>query len=55
MAWPRFRLFNALRSVRTSGHGVWTKLNDVLLALACVGLVWFAFTWNLNRTERSFR
>ncbi len=27
--------------------GIWTKLHDLALALACLGLIWFAFTWNL--------
>ncbi len=38
---------NALRSLRTPGRWIWTKLYDIVLALACLGLVWFAFTWNL--------
>jgi CubicO group peptidase (beta-lactamase class C family) len=38
---------NAIRSLRTPGRWVWTKLYDSLLALGCLGLVWFAFAWNL--------
>lgn len=38
---------NAFRSIREPGRWVWTKLYDVVLAVACLGLVWFAFAWNL--------
>jgi hypothetical protein len=38
---------NAFRSIRQPGRWVWTKLHDVFLAVACLGLVWFAFSWNL--------
>jgi len=38
---------NALRSVREPGRWVWTKLHDLALAVACLGLVWFAYTWHL--------
>jgi CubicO group peptidase (beta-lactamase class C family) len=38
---------NAFRSIREPGRWVWTKLHDVFLAVACLGLVWFAFSWNL--------
>lgn len=38
---------NAVRSVRNPSRWIWTKLHDLILALACLGLVWFAFTWNL--------
>src|SRR5262249_31002819 len=40
-------ILNAFRSLGTPGRWFWTKLHDVLLAIACVALVWFAFTWNL--------
>ncbi len=38
---------NALRSLRDPGRWLWTKLHDIALALACLGLVWFAFAWHL--------
>ena len=38
---------NALRSLRDQGRWLWTKLHDVALAVACLGLVWFAFAWHL--------
>jgi CubicO group peptidase (beta-lactamase class C family) len=38
---------NAARSLRNPSRWMWTKLHDLILALACLGLVWFAFTWNL--------
>jgi CubicO group peptidase (beta-lactamase class C family) len=42
-----FVCVNAFRSCRTSGRWIWAKLHDVLLALACLSLAWFVFTWNL--------
>ncbi len=38
---------SAFRSLRTPGRWIWVKLHDVVLALACLGLVWFALAWNL--------
>jgi len=38
---------NALRSLQNPGRWLWTKLFDLALAVACVGLIWFAFKWNL--------
>ncbi len=38
---------NAIRSLRNPNRWIWTKLHDLALALACLGLIWFAFTWNL--------
>ena len=38
---------NAFRSWSAPNRWIWTKLHDTALALACVGLVWFAITWNL--------
>jgi len=40
-------ILNALRSVRTSGRWAWAKLHDLLLAAACIGLVWFLLNWKL--------
>jgi CubicO group peptidase (beta-lactamase class C family) len=42
-----FVCVNAMRSLRSPDRWIWTKLSDVLLAIGCIGLVWFAFTWNL--------
>jgi len=38
---------NAFRSWSVPNRWVWTKLHDTALALGCLGLVWFAITWNL--------
>lgn len=40
-------IMNAVRSLRAPGRWVWAKIYDVLLAVACIGLIWFAFNWNL--------
>jgi CubicO group peptidase (beta-lactamase class C family) len=46
--------FNAFRSWNASGRWIWTKLHDLALAVACVGLVWFLFTWNLMNFRLRF-
>jgi CubicO group peptidase (beta-lactamase class C family) len=38
---------NAFRSVREPGRWLWTKLHDLALAVACLGLIWLAFAWHL--------
>jgi CubicO group peptidase (beta-lactamase class C family) len=38
---------NAFRSVREPSRWLWTKLHDVALAVACLGLIWLAFAWHL--------
>ncbi|HXH65606.1 MAG TPA: serine hydrolase domain-containing protein [Candidatus Limnocylindrales bacterium] len=47
-------VLNAIRSWRTSGRWIWVKLHDVALALACLSLVWFLFTWNLLSFKTNF-
>jgi hypothetical protein len=39
--------WNALRTWKGPGAGVWMKLHGTALALACTGLLWFALLWNL--------
>jgi hypothetical protein len=46
--------FNAVRGWNASGRWIWTKLHDLSLALACMGLVWFLYTWNLMNFRLSF-
>ncbi len=38
---------NAFRNWSAPNRWIWTKLYETALALACLCLVWFAFTWNL--------
>jgi hypothetical protein len=33
--------------MREPGRWIWTKLHDVALAVACLGLIWLAYYWNL--------
>ena len=40
-------LYNVLRSWQEPGRWVWTRIWDSLIGLACVGVVWFVFTWNM--------
>jgi hypothetical protein len=36
---------------RNPTRWIWTKLHDLVLALACLALVWLAFTWNLMNSN----
>ena len=40
-------LYNAFRSWQEPERWFWSKLGDSLIAVACLGFVWFIFTWNL--------
>jgi CubicO group peptidase (beta-lactamase class C family) len=42
-----FVCWAAFRSWSVPKRWIWTKLHDTALALACLGLVWFALNWNL--------
>ena len=42
-------LYDAIRSWFSAGRSIWYKLNATLLALACLGLLWFVFAGNLLR------
>jgi CubicO group peptidase (beta-lactamase class C family) len=45
---------NAFQSWTAPGRWIWAKLHDTALALACVGLVWFAITWKLMNFNTNF-
>ncbi len=46
-------LCNMIVAWRTRGTWLWTRIADTVIALACIGFVWFVFTWNvLNWTMR---
>lgn len=40
-------LVHLVRSWADRQRGLWSKIGDALIALACVGFVWFVFTWNM--------
>jgi len=40
-------LLNAFRSWRQPDRWLWSRIGDTLIAVACLGVVWFAFTWNM--------
>jgi hypothetical protein len=40
-------LYNLSRSWANPGRWLWSKLGDALIALACLGFVWFVFAWNM--------
>ena len=42
-------LYDAINSWLSKGRTIWYKLNATILALACLGLLWFVFVGNLLR------
>ena len=46
-------LVNAFRSVLGS-RWWWSKIHDVLIALACLGFVWIGFAWRLFYISSQF-
>lgn len=40
-------LLNAFQSWRDEGRGLWSKLGDSAILLACLAFVWFVFNWNM--------
>jgi len=40
-------LYNAILSWQDRARWLWTRLADILIALACVGVAVFVFTWHL--------
>ena len=40
-------LINAVRSWATPGRWIWAKLGDALIALSCLGFVWFVVFWSM--------
>jgi CubicO group peptidase (beta-lactamase class C family) len=42
-----FAVYNAFRSWQDSQRWLWSRIGDTLIALGCVGVIWFVFTWNM--------
>ncbi len=40
-------IYNAVRTWQQPQRWVWSRIGDTLIALACIGTVWFIFTWNM--------
>jgi hypothetical protein len=40
-------LYDAIKSWLGQGRSIWSKLHATILALACLGLLWFVFVGNL--------
>ncbi len=40
-------LYNAARSWQEPARWLWSRIGDTLIALACLGVIWFVFTWNM--------
>jgi CubicO group peptidase (beta-lactamase class C family) len=40
-------LYNAVRAWKTPNRWIWSKLVETAICLACLGLVWFVYYWNM--------
>ncbi len=40
-------LYNAARSWQEPARWLWSRIGDTLIALACLGVICFVFTWNM--------
>jgi hypothetical protein len=40
-------IYNAVLSWQEAERWRWARIGDTLIALACVGTIWFIFTWNM--------
>ena len=40
-------VYNAVLSWKTPERWLWSRIPDTLIALACIGVIWFVFTWNM--------
>jgi CubicO group peptidase (beta-lactamase class C family) len=40
-------LYNAWQSWRVPARGLWSRMGDTVIALACVAFVWIVFMWNM--------
>ncbi len=47
-------LYNAVHAWMTRERGIWGKLQATVLALACLGFLWFAFVGNLLRITSNY-
>ncbi len=47
-------VINAFQSLGVSGRWIWAKVADAALAIACICLVWFLFTWDLMNFNTHF-
>ncbi len=42
-----FAIYSTLRSWKDSQRWLWTRIADTLIALSCIGVIWFVWTWNM--------
>jgi hypothetical protein len=47
-------IYNGYRSWSDGGRWVWDKLSNALVALACVGFIWFVLAWDLLNFNLNF-
>ena len=46
--------YNAFLAWRDSSRWLWSRIGESLIALACVAVIWFLFTWNLLKWVTRF-
>jgi hypothetical protein len=47
-------IYNSYRSWSDHGRWIWAKLSDAVIALACIGFIWFVLAWNLLNFNLNF-
>jgi len=47
-------IYNSYRSWSDRGRWIWAKLSDAVIALACIGFIWFVLAWNLLNFNLNF-
>ena len=47
-------LYNAFRAWQEPGGWVWSRISETVIAIACLGVLWFAVTWNLLNWSLKF-
>jgi CubicO group peptidase (beta-lactamase class C family) len=40
-------IYNAMQSWKDRQRWLWSRLGNILIALSCLGVVWFVFNWNM--------
>lgn len=47
-------IYNSYRSWSDRGRWIWAKISDAVIALACVGFIWFVLAWNMLNFNLNF-
>ncbi len=47
-------IYNSYRSWSDRGRWIWARISDAVIALACVGFIWFVLAWNMLNFNLNF-